>query len=114
MGRRFLLDFSNAHIRENHMQDVPKTSISHSEPDVFAAPNAARRDLLKKTAVITGGAALMSLVPLGTRSAAWAAGSDAGEKRSQDRLHSTHRLRIGRNRIRHEVRRKVRHQNHPK
>ena len=43
--------------------------------------NAERRDLLKKSALITGGAALMSMVPLGTRSAAWAAGSDAPEKK---------------------------------
>jgi len=43
--------------------------------------NANRRRLLKKSALITGGAALMSMVPLGTRSAAWAAGSDAPEKK---------------------------------
>ena len=40
-----------------------------------------RRSLLKKTALITGGAALMSMLPIGTRSAAWAAGSDAPEKK---------------------------------
>ncbi len=46
-----------------------------------AKVNAERRDLLKKTALITGGAALMSMVPISTRSAAWAAGSDAPEKK---------------------------------
>ena len=49
--------------------------------DGAAVVNAERRDLLKKSALITGGAALMSMVPLGTRSAAWAAGSDAPEKK---------------------------------
>ena len=53
-----------------------------SQPlDGAAVVNAERRDLLKKSALITGGAALMSMVPLGTRSAAWAAGSDAPEKK---------------------------------
>ena len=65
------------------MRDVPKSpspmalinSNDHSNLDT------SRRDLLKKTALLSGGAALMSLVPLGTRSAAWAAGSDAPEKK---------------------------------
>lgn len=39
-----------------------------------------RRDFLKKSTAILGGAALMNLVAPGVRSAAWAAGSDAPEK----------------------------------
>ncbi len=46
-----------------------------------AIPNNERRDLLKKSALLTGGAALISMLPLGIRSAAWAAGSDAPEKK---------------------------------
>jgi len=38
-----------------------------------------RRDFLKKSSMILGGAALMAMVPPGIRSAAWAAGSDAPE-----------------------------------
>jgi nitrate/nitrite transport system substrate-binding protein len=40
----------------------------------------AKRDFLKKAASMSAAAALMSLVPPGVRSAAWAAGSDAPEK----------------------------------
>ncbi len=40
-----------------------------------------RRDFMKKGATILGGAALMSMVPPGVRSAAWAGGSDAPEKK---------------------------------
>ena len=43
-------------------------------------PDSARRDFLKKTGLI-GAAGLMSLVPPGVRQAAWAAGSDAPEKK---------------------------------
>jgi nitrate/nitrite transport system substrate-binding protein len=39
-----------------------------------------KRDFLKKAAGMSAAAALMSLVPPGVRSAAWAAGSDAPEK----------------------------------
>ena len=42
-------------------------------------PEADRRDFLKKGSMLSGGAALMSMVPPGVRSAAWAAGSDAPE-----------------------------------
>ncbi len=42
-------------------------------------PENDRRDFLKKSSMILGGAALMAMVPLGVRSAAWAAGSDAPE-----------------------------------
>jgi len=40
-----------------------------------------RRDFMKNGAGLLGGAALMSMVPPGIRSAAWAAGSDAPEKK---------------------------------
>ena len=39
-----------------------------------------KRDFLKKAASMSAAAALMTLVPPGVRSAAWAAGSDAPEK----------------------------------
>ena len=42
-------------------------------------PATDRRDFLKKGSMLLGGAALMSMVPPGVRSAAWAAGSDAPE-----------------------------------
>ena len=44
-----------------------------------SAPNASRRTFLNKSAV--GGAALMSMLSPGLRGAAWAAGSDAPEKK---------------------------------
>jgi nitrate/nitrite transport system substrate-binding protein len=40
-----------------------------------------RRDFIKTTAMAGAGASLMSMVPPGVRSAAWAAGSDAPEKK---------------------------------
>ena len=40
-----------------------------------------RRDFMKQSAMVLGGAALMAMVPPGIRSAAWAAGSDAPEKK---------------------------------
>ena len=40
-----------------------------------------RRDFMKNGAGLLGGAALMAMVPPGIRSAAWAAGSDAPEKK---------------------------------
>lgn len=40
-----------------------------------------RRDFLKVTTLAAGGAALMGMVPPGVRSGAWAAGSDAPEKK---------------------------------
>ena len=45
----------------------------------LAVPNVERRDFMKNTSMLLGGAALMSMVPPGVRSAAWAAGSDAPE-----------------------------------
>jgi len=43
--------------------------------------NAPRRDFLKTSSALLGGAALMGMLPMGIRSAAWAAGSDAPEKK---------------------------------
>ena len=40
-----------------------------------------RRDFLKSTSLALGGTALMAMVPPGVRSGAWAAGSDAPEKK---------------------------------
>jgi nitrate/nitrite transport system substrate-binding protein len=45
-----------------------------------SATDSGRRDFLKKSGMLLGGAALMSLVPPGVRQGAWAAGSDAPEK----------------------------------
>lgn len=39
-----------------------------------------RRDFMKQTSVLLGAAGIMSMVPMGTRAAAWAGGSDAPEK----------------------------------
>src|SRR4030065_889544 len=39
-----------------------------------------RREFIKQTGAIPGAAGIMSLVPMGTRAAAWAGGSDAPEK----------------------------------
>jgi nitrate/nitrite transport system substrate-binding protein len=78
MGRRFLLEFRHDHQREIQMQDDQKPVAANVEIIEFNHP---RRDLLKKTALITSGAALMSMLPVGMRSAAWAAGSDAPEKK---------------------------------
>jgi len=49
----------------------------------FVAPSVpehnSRRDFMKQTGAILGAAGIMSMVPMGTRAAAWAAGSDAPE-----------------------------------
>lgn len=39
-----------------------------------------RREFMKQTGAVLGAASIMSLVPMGTRAAAWAGGSDAPEK----------------------------------
>jgi nitrate/nitrite transport system substrate-binding protein len=52
----------------------------HSDISVTTTTDNSRRDFMKKSVVLTGAAALMSLVPPGVRQAAWAAGSDAPEK----------------------------------
>ena len=51
-----------------------------SMPQVETGVNESKRDFMKKTAGLSAAAALMSLVPPGVRSAAWAAGSDKPEK----------------------------------
>jgi nitrate/nitrite transport system substrate-binding protein len=60
------------------MSKQPNDVTSDVSP-IISADNP-RRDFLKKTTGILGGAALMNLVAPGVRSAAWAAGSDAPEK----------------------------------
>jgi len=45
----------------------------------LASEQSSRRDFMKKGSMLLSGAALMSMVPPGVRSAAWAAGSDAPE-----------------------------------
>lgn len=55
------------------MSDSKRTSDTNSV-------NNSRRDFLLKTSTLLGASALMSLVPVGVRNAAWAAGSDAPEK----------------------------------
>jgi nitrate/nitrite transport system substrate-binding protein len=45
------------------------------------APSLARRGLIKAAALAGSGASLMAMVPPGVRSGAWAAGSDAPEKK---------------------------------
>ena len=64
---------------EDKLSHLPATSVA-TETVELPAPAAAgpsRRDFLQ----LAGGAALMSLVPPGVRSGAWAAGSDAPEKK---------------------------------
>jgi nitrate/nitrite transport system substrate-binding protein len=60
------------------MSKQPNDVTSDVSPTISA--DNPRRDFLKKTTGILGGAALMNLVAPGVRSAAWAAGSDAPEK----------------------------------
>src|SRR5512133_2477163 len=45
------------------------------------SPGGARRRFLKRAGATVGAAAIMNLVPAAVRSAAWAAGSDAPEKK---------------------------------
>jgi nitrate/nitrite transport system substrate-binding protein len=60
---------------ENTMAEHPRQAGSVIEPAVE------RRSFLRQGAALGAGAALMSMVPPGVRSAAWAAGSDAPEKK---------------------------------
>ncbi len=46
---------------------------------VATAQNNSRRDFIKGTGAVLGAVGIMSLVPMGTRASAWAAGSDAPE-----------------------------------
>lgn len=57
------------------MSDTNKPSIPTSP-----VSDAGRRDFLRHSGLVLGASALMSLVPIGVRNAAWAAGSDAPEK----------------------------------
>jgi nitrate/nitrite transport system substrate-binding protein len=59
--------------------DKPFSPETPSNTDLLVV-NDAKRDFLKKAAGMSAAAAIMSLVPPGVRSAAWAAGSDAPEK----------------------------------
>ena len=62
-----------------------KTEINGTEKSVIAEVSTntpeqnSRRDFMKTTGAILGAAGIMSMVPMGTRAAAWAAGSDAPE-----------------------------------
>jgi len=64
---------------EDKLSNLPATSVATQtvELPAPAATGPSRRDFLQ----LAGGAALMSLVPPGVRSGAWAAGSDAPEKK---------------------------------
>ena len=63
--------------------DMPKNGMTSGEAKVLdktiTPEQFSRRDFMKKSTMILSGAALMSMVPPGVRSAAWAAGSDAPE-----------------------------------
>lgn len=53
---------------------------AEAESTAGAQPENDRRDFMKQTSAILGAAGIMAMVPLGTRAAAWAGGSDAPEK----------------------------------
>ena len=54
---------------------------SHNSTAAMGTTENPRRDFIRTTGAVLGGAALMAIVPPGVRSAAWAAGSDAPEKK---------------------------------
>jgi nitrate/nitrite transport system substrate-binding protein len=56
-------------------------NVEHEMDDKHIESGITRRDFLKATTLAAGGAALMGMVPPGVRSGAWAAGSDAPEKK---------------------------------
>lgn len=73
-------------MKHEHKDNLPSTGISESAKESSLAessPDSAqkRRDFLRQGATLMTGAALMAMVPPGIRSAAWAAGSDAPEKK---------------------------------
>ncbi len=73
-------------MKHEHKDNLPSTGISESAKEsslVESSPDSAqkRRDFLRQGATLMTGAALMAMVPPGIRSAAWAAGSDAPEKK---------------------------------
>jgi len=61
---------------------LPSTTLGN-EPSVVVqtevVEQTSRRDFMKQTGVMLSAAAVMSMVPMGTRAAAWAGGSDAPE-----------------------------------
>jgi nitrate/nitrite transport system substrate-binding protein len=63
--------------------DKSKQEIASGETIIVENTNApeqnTRRDFMKQTGALFGAAGIMSMVPMGTRAAAWAAGSDAPE-----------------------------------
>ena len=61
-----------------NMETAPQ--VNDASADIVTPPPA-RREFIKQASSALGAAALMSLLPAGVRSAAWAAGSDAPEKK---------------------------------
>jgi nitrate/nitrite transport system substrate-binding protein len=63
--------------------DMPNKGMTSEESKVLdttiTSEQFSRRDFMKTSSMVLGGAALMSMVPPGVRSAAWATGSDAPE-----------------------------------
>ncbi len=68
---------------EKKLPDVPTTDISSTDatPPVLETPPVQRRDFLKRAGATSLAVGIMSLVPDAVRHAAWAAGSDAPEKK---------------------------------
>ena len=64
----------------DHHESLNHTSREES-PLATVATQPSRRDFIRATGGVLGGAALMAIVPPGVRSVAWAAGSDAPEKK---------------------------------
>jgi nitrate/nitrite transport system substrate-binding protein len=65
---------------ENGMQaNVSSTEVAKAVASTLSPEQNSRRDFMKQTGAILGAAGIMSMVPMGTRAAAWAAGSDAPE-----------------------------------
>jgi nitrate/nitrite transport system substrate-binding protein len=54
---------------------------SRTKPTTIIVPQNPRRGFLQASSAVVGGAAMMSLLPAGIRTSAWAAGSDAPEKK---------------------------------
>jgi len=55
------------------------SGVAKAVASTLAPEQNSRRDFIKGTGAILGAAGIMSMVPMGTRAAAWAAGSDAPE-----------------------------------
>ena len=67
----------NSKIKFGHDQ----TESGGNAASVVETPNNSRRDFMKQTGAVLAAAGIMSMVPMGARAAAWAAGSDAPEKK---------------------------------